>query len=131
MEDCKPNSTPMVIGCKISKEHESKESNQTPYISMIGNLLYVTASRPDIMQAIGLVGMFQTTPKETHVLKVKIIFKYLKGMLEFGLWYPTGKYFTFTAYINAYWVGSLDDRKSTSDGALFMGNRLVFWFSKK
>jgi hypothetical protein len=67
MEDCKPVSTPMVIGCKLIKEDESKETDQYLYRSMIDNLLYVTTSRPDIMQEVGLVGRFQVAPKETHV----------------------------------------------------------------
>lgn len=67
MEDCKPISTAMVSGCKLSKEVESKEANQTLYRSMIGSLLYVTTLRLDTMQTIGLVGRFQVAPKETHV----------------------------------------------------------------
>jgi len=81
MEDNKPIKTPMVTSYHLSKEYESMEANQTLYISMIGSLLYVIASRPDIMQAIGIVGKFQLAPKETHVLEVKRIFRYLKGML--------------------------------------------------
>ena len=63
MEDCKLVSTPMIIGYKLRKDDESKEVDQKPYRSMIGSLLYVTASRPDVMQAVGLVAMFQENPK--------------------------------------------------------------------
>ena len=62
MEDCKSVITPMVTGCKLSKEDEYKETDQSLYMSMIGKLLYVAASRPDIMQAVGLVGIFQAAP---------------------------------------------------------------------
>jgi hypothetical protein len=89
---------------------------------MIGSLLYVTASRPDIMQVVGLVGRFQEAPKETHILAVKRIFRYLKGTLDFGLWYPIGKYFTLTTYTDVDWADSVDDKKSTSGGELFLGN---------
>jgi hypothetical protein len=95
MEDYKHVSTPMVTGCKINKEYESKEANHTLYRSMIGNLLFVTASRTYIMQVVGQVRRFQTAPKETHVQEVKRIFRYLKGTLEFGLWYP---YYTYIFY---------------------------------
>jgi hypothetical protein len=61
-------------------------------MSMIGILLYVIVSRPDVMQAIGHVARFQAPPKESHVLAVKRIFRYLKGTKDFGLWYPKGKY---------------------------------------
>jgi hypothetical protein len=131
MEDCKPVRTPMVTGCKLSKEDESKEENQTMYISMIGNLLYLTSSRPNIMQAVGLVGRFQAAPKEIHVQSVKIIFIYLKGTLEFGLWYPIGTNFTPKYYTDVDWEGSVDDRKSTNGGAFILGNSLVSWLSKK
>jgi hypothetical protein len=131
MEDCAPVSTPMITGCKLRKDDESPEENQTLYRSMIGNLLYVTTSRPDIMQAVGLVARFQSAPKETHVQAVKRIFRYLKGTLDFGLWYSRSKDFTLTTYTDADWEGSIDDKKSTSGGALFLGNCLVSWLRKK
>jgi hypothetical protein len=109
MEDCKPVSTPMVIGCKLRKDDESKEEDQRLYRSMIGNLLYVTTSRPDVMQVVGQVAIFQAAPKETHVLAVKRIFKYLKGTTEFGLWYPKGNEMTMVTYTDVYWEGSIDD----------------------
>ena len=84
MEDCKPVSTPMITGCKLSKDDESKEVDQRIYRSMIGSLLYVTTSRPDVMQEVGQVARFQTTSKETHVLAVKRIFIYLQGTTNFG-----------------------------------------------
>ena len=85
MEDCRPVSTPMIIGCKMRKEGESKEVDQRLYRSMIGSLLYVTASRPDVMQVVGQVARFQAAPKETHIIAVKRIFKYLKGTMDFGI----------------------------------------------
>ena len=67
----------------MRKDDESKEVDQRLYRSMIGNLLYVTTSRLDVMQAIGQVEIFQATPKETHVMEVKRIFRYIKGTIEF------------------------------------------------
>jgi hypothetical protein len=98
MEDCKPMTTPMITRSKLSKDDESMEANQKLYRSMIGNLLYVTTSRLDVMQAVGVVAMFQSAPKGTHVQTVKRIFRYLKGTLEYRLWYPKGKEFTLTTY---------------------------------
>ena len=111
MEGCKPVSTPMITGCKLSKDDESKEVNEKIYRSMIGSLLYVTASRPDVMQAIELVARFMANPKEAHVLAIKRIFRYLKGTTEFGLWYPKGNELTLVAYTDADWEGSIDDKK--------------------
>jgi hypothetical protein len=101
------------------------------YRSMVGSLLYTTTTRPNIMQVVGLVGIFQYAPKESHLKAVKRIFKYLKATSDFGLWYPKKKDFTLNAYIDADWDGSVDDRKSTSGGAFFLGKCLVAWLSKK
>eukprot|EP00253_Pinus_taeda_P029784 PITA_29784 len=70
-------------------------------------------------------------PKETHLQAVKRIFKYLQGTQNYGLWYPRDTDLTLHAYTHADWAGSVDDRKSTSGGAFFMGSRLVSWFRKK
>jgi hypothetical protein len=79
MEDCKPFITPMQTICKLSKDDDSKSTDQRQYRSMIGNLLYVTASIPDVMQAFRQVARFQAAPKESHVLAVNRIFRYLIG----------------------------------------------------
>jgi hypothetical protein len=81
----------MQTNCKLSKDDDSKAKDQRHYGSIIGNLLYVTASRPDVMQEVGHVAQFQAAPKESHVLEVNRIFIYLKGTKEFGLWYPKRK----------------------------------------
>ena len=93
--------------------------DQKLYRSMIGSLLYVTVSRPDVMQAVGLVARFQANPKEVHVLAIKRIFRYLKGTTMFGFWYPKGNELTLVVYTDADWAGSIDDRKSTSGAALY------------
>jgi hypothetical protein len=107
------------------------EVDKNLYRPLIGSLLYVATARPDIMQVVGLVVIFQFAPKETHVLVVKIIIRYLKDTTEFGLWCLRGKDFTLTAFIDTYKEGSIDDTKSTSGGALLLGKFLVSWLSKK
>ena len=79
MEYCKPIITPMQTSCKLRKDDDSKSTDQRQYRSMIGKLLYVTTSRPNVIKEVGQVGRFQETPKESHVLAVKRIFRYLKG----------------------------------------------------
>ena len=103
MEYCKPVSTPMITGCKMSKEDESKEVDQRLYRSMIGSLLYVTTSRLDVMLVVGQVTRFQAAPKETHIITVKRIFNYFKGTMDFGLWYPKGNELTLIAYLDTGW----------------------------
>jgi hypothetical protein len=75
----------MVTRCKLSKEDEFYLEYQTLYKSMIGILIYVITSRPNIMQAVGMVAIFQSVPNETHAKEVKRIFKYLKATIDFGL----------------------------------------------
>jgi hypothetical protein len=75
MEDSSPVSTPMVVGCKLSKDDISLDVDQRTYHSMIGSLLYITISRPDIMLAVGMVGHYQSTPKQSHLVVVTRIFK--------------------------------------------------------
>eukprot|EP00253_Pinus_taeda_P008929 PITA_08929 len=118
-------------GCNLSSNNESPAINHPTYRSMIGSLLYLTGTRPDIIHAVGIVGRFQANPKESHLQAVKRIFKYLQGTQDFGLWYPKDTYFTLHAYTDVDWGGSVDDRKSTSGGAFYMGSRLVSWFNKK
>ena len=131
MEDSKPICTPMVTGCSLITNDDSAIVHQPTYRSMIGSLLYLTGTRPNIMHAVGIVGRFQENMKEAHLQAVKRIFKYLQGTQNYGLWYPRDTYLTLHAYTYADWARSVDDRKSTSGGAFFMGSRLLSWFSKK
>jgi hypothetical protein len=131
MEDSSPVSTPMVVGCKLSKNDVSPDVDQRTYFSMIDSLLYITTSRPDIMKAVGMVGRYQSDPKQSHLVAIKMIFKYLKGTMTYGLWYPRNQNFQFTAYSNADWANCVDERKNTSGGAFFLGDSLVAWLSKK
>jgi hypothetical protein len=131
MEDSSPVSTPMVVGCKLSKDVISLNVDQRTYQSMIGSLLYITTSRPDIMQVVGMVGCYQSSPKQSHLVAVKRIFKYLKGTMNYGLWYPRNQNFQLTAYSDEDWENCVDERKSTSGGAFFLGDSLVAWISKK
>jgi len=101
MEDWKLVCTPMVTGCSLSTNDESAAVHQATYRPMIGSLLYLTGTRTNIMHAIGIVGRFQSNPKETHLQAVKRIFKYLQGTQNYGLWYPRDTYLTRHAYIDA------------------------------
>ena len=121
----------MVTSCKLRNDDEYLEVDHTMYSSMIGILVYVTTTRLDVMQVVGLVARFQSTPKETHVPAVKIILRYLKGTMGYGLWYPKCRDFTLKEFTDAYWEGSVDERNSTSGATSFLGNFLVSWLSKK
>nr|GFB08191.1 putative ribonuclease H-like domain-containing protein [Tanacetum cinerariifolium] len=101
------------------------------YRSMIGSLMYLTASKPDIMFAICACTRHQVTPKECHLHAVKRIFRYLKGHPKLGLWYPKDSPFDLVAYSDSDYGGATQDRKSTSEGCQFLGRRLISWQCKK
>ncbi|GAV63500.1 hypothetical protein CFOL_v3_07018, partial [Cephalotus follicularis] len=101
------------------------------YRSMIGSLLYLTASRPDILFSVCLCAIFQACPKESHLHAVKRIFKYLAYTPTLGLWYPRKSSFDLHTYSDADFGGYKVDKKSTSGTCQFLGNMLISWFSKK
>ena len=125
MENCKPVLTPMVTGCKLIIDNSSKDVEQRLYRSMIGSLIYVTTSRPDVMQAVGQVARFQAATKESHIIAVKRILIYLKGTEEYVLWYPKGNNLIIQAFTDADWAGSIDDCKSTSGAAFYLCGCLI------
>nr|GEU73800.1 putative ribonuclease H-like domain-containing protein [Tanacetum cinerariifolium] len=98
---------------------------------MIGSLMYLTASRPDIMFAVCACARHQVTPKEYHLHTVKRIFQYLKGHPKLGLWYPKVSPFDLVAYSDSDYDGATQDRKSTTKGCQFLGRRLILWQCKK
>ncbi|GKE38527.1 retrovirus-related pol polyprotein from transposon TNT 1-94 [Tanacetum coccineum] len=98
---------------------------------MIGSLMYLTLSRPDIMFATCMCARYQANPNEHHVSAVKRIVCYLKGTINLGLWYLKDSGFDLTAYSDADHAGCHLDRKSTSGSVQFLGDKLVFWSSKK
>ncbi|GJU76648.1 putative ribonuclease H-like domain-containing protein [Tanacetum coccineum] len=99
--------------------------------SMIGSLMYLTASRPDIMFAVCACARFQVTPKASHLNAVKRIFRYLKHQPKLGLWYPRDSPFELEAYSDSDYGGASLDRKSTTGGCQFLGRRLISWQCKK
>nr|GFA80745.1 retrovirus-related Pol polyprotein from transposon TNT 1-94 [Tanacetum cinerariifolium] len=131
MENCDTVPTPIVEQVKLKLDLVGKPVDHTDYRSMIGSSMYVTSSRPDIMFATCLCARYQANPNEHHVSAVKMIFRYLKGTINLGLWYPKDSGFDLTAYSDAYHAGCHLDRKSTSDSVQFLGDKLVCWSSKK
>jgi hypothetical protein len=114
MEDSTPMSTPMVTRFKLSKDDDSPNVDQSSHRSMIGILLYITTFRLDIMHVVGIVGRYQTAPKHSHLLVVKRIFRYLKGTMNYFLWYPRNHNFQLLVYSDVDWANCVDERKSMS-----------------
>ncbi|KAJ9560628.1 hypothetical protein OSB04_005788, partial [Centaurea solstitialis] len=129
--DVKPASTPMETHKHLTVDPEGQEVDVHHYRSMIGSLMYLTASRQDIMFAVCVCARFQVQPKDSHLQAVKRIFRYLKGHSKFGLWYPHDSPFDLIAYTDSDYGGANMDRKSTTGGCQFLGSRLVSWQCKK
>ncbi|XP_042983299.1 uncharacterized protein LOC122312702, partial [Carya illinoinensis] len=131
MENAKEIGTPMSPSTKLDKDESGKPVDSKIYRGMIGSLLYLTASRPDIMFSVCLCARFQSSPKESHLIAVKRILRYLSGTINLGLWYPKHTSFDLISYTDADYAGCKIDRKSTSGACHFLGHALVSWFSKK
>ncbi|GJR44699.1 retrovirus-related pol polyprotein from transposon TNT 1-94 [Tanacetum coccineum] len=123
--------TPMVEKNKLDEDLQGTPVDATLYRGMIGSLMYLTSSRPDLIYAVCLCARYQAKPTEKHLNAVKRIFRYLKGTINMGLWYSKDTDMSLTAYSDADHAGCQDTRRSTSGSAQFLGDKLVSWSSKK
>nr|GFC48045.1 hypothetical protein [Tanacetum cinerariifolium] len=131
MESCVPVGTPMEIKDKIDLDQNGTLVDATKYHSMIGALMYLTSSRPDIVHVTCLCARYQAKTIEKHLKEVKRIFRYLRGTVNTGLWYTKDFGFELTGFSDADYAGCKDSFKSTSSGAQFLGEKLVSWSTKK
>ncbi|GJV03243.1 putative ribonuclease H-like domain-containing protein [Tanacetum coccineum] len=127
----KTASTPIEPNKALLKDKEEEDVDVHLYRSMIGSLMYLTASRPNIMFAVCACARFQVTPKVSYLHVVKRIFRYLKGQPKLGLWYPKDSPFDLKAFSDSDYAGASLDRKSTTEGCQFLGRRLISWQCKK
>ncbi|GJU68432.1 hypothetical protein Tco_1254691 [Tanacetum coccineum] len=116
---------------KLTRDEDGEPFDDTKYRGMIGSLLYLTASRPNIMFSVCLCARFQESPKTSHLEAVKRIFRYIKGTSQLGLWYPKGTGVETIVYADSDHAGDYVDRKSTSGVCTFMRCCLTSWFLKK
>ncbi|GJZ79660.1 putative ribonuclease H-like domain-containing protein [Tanacetum coccineum] len=127
----KTASTPMESNKELIKDEEADSVDVHLHRSMIGSLMYLTPSRPDIMFTIYVCARFQVTPKMSHLHAMKRIFRYLKGQPKLGLWYPRDSPFDLEAFSDSDYARASLDRKSTTGGCQFLGKRLISWQCKK
>jgi len=131
MESTKPIDTPISPSTRLVEDDRSPSVEEKLYRGMIRSLLYLTASRPDIVFSVGLSARFQSNPKETHLKAVKRILRYLKDALDLALWCPRGCNFDLIGHADADYTIFLVDRKNTSGMPHFLGPCLVSWATKK
>nr|GEZ59738.1 uncharacterized mitochondrial protein AtMg00810-like [Tanacetum cinerariifolium] len=131
MEPNKQVDTPMVEKSKLDEDLERKVVDPTCYRGMIGTLMYLTSSKPDLVFAVCMYAQYQAKPTEKHLHAVKQIFKYLRGTINMGLWYSKDSSIALTAFADADHAGFQDTRRSTSESTQLLGERLVSWSSKR
>ncbi|GJU02561.1 ribonuclease H-like domain-containing protein [Tanacetum coccineum] len=127
----KTATTPIEFNKLMVKDKDRVDVDVHIYRSMIGSLMYLTVSRPDIMFAVCVCARFQVTPKASHLNTVKRIFRYLNHQPKLGLWYPRDSPFELEAFSDSDYEGASLDRKSTIGGCQFLGRRLISWQCKK
>nr|GEV03295.1 putative ribonuclease H-like domain-containing protein [Tanacetum cinerariifolium] len=131
LTDGKSASTPIDIEMPLLKDLDGEDVDVHTYRSMIGSLLYLTSSRPDIMFVVCTCARFRVTPKASHLHAIKRIFRYLKGKLHLGLWYPKDSLFILVDYSDSDYAGASLVTKSTTGGCQFLGYKLISWQCKK
>ncbi|GJU15384.1 retrovirus-related pol polyprotein from transposon TNT 1-94 [Tanacetum coccineum] len=130
MDSCDPVDIPMVEKSKLDEDTQGKAVDPTHYRSMVGTLMYLTSSRPDLVYAVCMCARYQARPTEKHLHAVKTIFRYLRGTVNQGLWYSKDSTIALTAFADADHPGCQDTRRSTSGSMQLLGERLVSWSSK-
>ncbi|KAI5322684.1 hypothetical protein L3X38_031756 [Prunus dulcis] len=131
LNECKPVSIPLVTSEKLSKDDGSGLASEEHYRRIVGSLLYLTATRPDIMFAASLLARFMHCPTSKHLGTAKRVLRYVKGTLDYGLEYVKGKGAFLIGYCDSDWSGSVDDSKSTSGYAFLFGSGVFAWASVK
>nr|GEX47884.1 hypothetical protein [Tanacetum cinerariifolium] len=131
MDKCDSIGTPLATKPKLDADLSRKPVDQTNYRSIIRSLMYLTSSRPELVQAIWYYTRYQARPTEKHLKEVKMIFRFLKGTINIGLWYPKDSGFELIAFLDVDHARCIDTHKSTSGGIQLIGDKLVSWMSKK
>jgi hypothetical protein len=131
MVKLKPVSTPMSSAASLVPDKDGEAVDQREYMSIIGFLLYLTATRSDIQFTVGLYARFQASPRSSHRTAVQRVFRYLKHTPEFGIWYSASSSLDLVGFSDADFAGCGIDRKSTSGTYHLLVSSLVCWSSRK
>ena len=131
LQEVPPLDTPMELNVKLRKDEGELLSDPTAYRTLVGSLIYLTNTRPDLSYAVQQVSQYMASPRHLHMTAVKRIIRYVNGTLARGLCYPTGTSPTLHAYSDADYAGCSDTRRSTIGWCMFLGPALISWKSKK
>ena len=131
MEDCRPMSMPMVTNWKKLRAYEGELVDPTLYRQLIGSLMYLVNSRPDLCFAVNTLSRFMVEPRRVHWVAAKHVLRYLAGSVEYGLDYKRSDGIRVIGFTDSDWAGSVADRKSTSGCCFCLGSTAVSWFIQK
>lgn len=131
MENSNPVLNPIVPGTKLLKDEEGTKVDATLFKKMVGSLMYLTATRPDLMYGVSLICRYMGYPTEYHWRAGKRLLRYLKGTTELGIFYKRGSKMNLNVYTDSDYAGDSDDRRSTSGFAFLLDSLAVTWSSKK
>jgi hypothetical protein len=131
MLNSKATPTPVITWRKLNKEDKGSKVDPTLFKRLVGSLMYLTTTRPDIMYGVSLISRFMETPKESHWKAGKRILRYVNGTKYFGIKYSTLEDFKLIGYTDSDYGGSIDDMKSTSGYTFHFGIGMVSWASRK
>jgi hypothetical protein len=131
MEDCRPISTPMITNWKKLRASDSQLVDATVYKQLIGSLMYLVNTRPDICFAVNTLNQYMVEPRSVHMVGAKHVWRYVAGTVDFGLDYVRGDGVSLVGYTDSDWARCAADRKSTSRCCFSLGSGLVPWFNRK
>ena len=131
MKHCNSADTPVEFGLNLNKAGRGSKVDNTLYRQIVGNLMYLTATRPDIMYGVSLISKYMESPTKIHLLAAKRILRYLQGTKDFGLFYKKGEKSDLIGFVDSDYTGNQDDRKSTSGYVFVLGTRAISWSSRK
>lgn len=131
MDGCNAVCNPMVPGSKIDSDEKGELVNETLYKQMIGSLMYITNTRPDLQFAVSLLSRFMSRPTQLHAQAAKRVLRYLKGTMDHGIWYRRGGVGELQVYTDSDFAGDVESGKSISGYMFMMDNAAVAWLSKK
>ena len=131
MMDCKPMTTPMNSNLKLLQDDSSEAFDPTVYRQVIGSLMYLVNTRPDIWFVVNALRQYMVAPRQVHWTTAKHVLRYLKGTIGYGLSYVSDRKMELLGYTDSDWVGSSVDRKSTSGCCFSLGSGMISWCCRK
>jgi hypothetical protein len=131
MTDCRPMSTPLVTNWRKIDASDSKAVDPNVYRQLIGSLMYLVNTQPDISFVVNSLSQFVVDPQRVHWIVAKHVLHYLSGTMEYGLLYERSGGMRLVGLTNVDWVGCAEDRKSTSGCYFSIGSGIISWFSRK